>query len=255
MKKVYNPIKVVIADDHELIRDGFTVMASRLEELELIGEAENGEELIKICRDLQPDIVITDVLMPKMDGIQATRKIKEEFPHIGVIALSMFDDENLIIDMLDAGAKGYLIKNAHKSEIVEAVKTVYQDRIYYCNHTTQKLAIMIASKKYHPHKKPVQPKFSERELQIIRLIAEGLASKEIADKLGLKKRTVESYREHILHKMEVNNTAGLLFMPYGIRSFLLVSRKTNQLSHLQKLTDVLYAGINDHCFYHHDFIF
>ncbi|MFL5740652.1 MAG: response regulator [Flavisolibacter sp.] len=216
MNKVYNPIKVVIADDHELIRDGFTVMASRLSEFELVGEAENGEELVKLCRKLKPDIVITDVMMPKMDGIEATKKIKEEFPFIGVIALSMFDDENLIIDMLDAGAKGYLIKNAHKSEIVEAVKTVYQDRVYYCNHTTKKLAIMIASKKYHPHKKIAKPTFTERELQIIRLIAEGLASKEIADKLGLKKRTVESYREHVLHKMEVSNTAGLII--YAIRN-------------------------------------
>lgn len=218
MAKLYAPIKLIIADDHELMRDGFRVMASRLQELEVIGEAENGEELVELTKELQPDIVITDIVMPKMDGIKATRKIKAAFPHIGVIALSMFDDENLIIDMLEAGAKGYLIKNAHKNEIIEAVKTVYLEKAYYCNHTSLRLAQMIARSRYDPYKKNPKFQFSEREMEVIRLMADGLVSKEIADRMGLKTRTIESYREKIMEKMDVNNIAGVIV--YAIKNGL-----------------------------------
>ena len=207
---MYSPIRIVIADDHELIRDGFKVMVSRLPHLDLLAEASDGEELLQLTRTLQPDVVITDIKMPKMDGVTAAKIIHEEFPEIGIIALSMFDEEALIVEMLEAGARGYLLKHAGKDEIEEAVQSVYKNNTYYCNQTTQKLARMIASSRHVPGKKSAEPEFSDREIQVIQLISDGLASKEIADRLGLKTRTIESYRETIMEKMGVKNMAGIV---------------------------------------------
>src|SRR5437773_3761112 len=122
---LYSPIRVVIADDHEIFREGLEGLIKKQTDIELAGEAENGKQLIEITTQLLPDVVLTDIKMPVIDGIQATQIISEKLPQVSVIALSMFDDENLIVDMLEAGAKGYLIKNAHKHEIISAIKTVY----------------------------------------------------------------------------------------------------------------------------------
>ena len=153
--------------------------------------------------------------MPKMDGIALTQKLIEKYADLGIIALSMFDDEHYIIDILDAGARGYLIKSAGKAEILEAVTTVFNDEIYYCKHTTLILAKLMADRNNRVVKKVI-PDFSAREKQVISYIAEGLASKEIAGKLNLKARTVESYRENIMNKMNVNNTASLII--YAIKN-------------------------------------
>ena len=110
MQKTIPPIKLILADDHEIFRDGFRAMIKKQPSVQLIGEAGDGEELIKICRDLKPDVVITDIKMPRMDGVEATKKLTEEMPEVGIIALSMFDEENLIVEMLEAGARGYLLK-------------------------------------------------------------------------------------------------------------------------------------------------
>ena len=106
----YKPIRVVVADDHELLREGFHTMLAKAGHITLAGEASDGRELIEICRAMQPDIVITDIKMPVMDGVEATRILLQEMPTLGVIAFSMFDEENLIVDMLEAGAQGYLLK-------------------------------------------------------------------------------------------------------------------------------------------------
>src|SRR5690348_4606233 len=130
--KITNPIRIILADDHEIFRDGFKAMIRKQPSVDLIGEASNGEELVEITRRLKPDVVVTDIKMPRMDGLQATKILCAEFPQMGIVALSMIDEENLIIDMMEAGAKGYLLKNAHKDEIIEAIKAVHNDQIYYC---------------------------------------------------------------------------------------------------------------------------
>ena len=122
----------------------------------------------------------------------------------------MFNEEDLIIDMLEAGAKGYLLKNASKEEIIAAVKCVHKDQPYYCRDTTNKLAQMIAKSNFNPYKKTIKPEFSEKEISIIKLICEEYLNKEIANKLNLSKRTVEGYREKILEKIEAKNTAGIV---------------------------------------------
>ena len=204
------PIKIIIADDHELIRDGLQVMMKKVPAVEILGEAYNGEMLVKMTRKLSPEVILTDIKMPVMDGIEATKLIKQEFPHIGIIALSSYDEGNLIIQMLKAGAKGFLLKTASKPELLEAILKVYHDESYYCSNTKDKLSDLIARSSYHPVKGSASEQFTERELQVIKLICDGFSSKQIASELKLKPRTIESYREKIMEKMDVKNSAALV---------------------------------------------
>lgn len=210
MPKPPPKIRILVADDHELLREGFHTMLKKQTDIELIGEAENGMELVELAGKLMPDVIITDIKMPRMDGIAATRILTRDYPGIGVIALTMYDEDNLIMEMMDAGAKGYVVKNASKQEIVEAIQTVYGKDSYYCHHTSVKLAEMIATKKRKDLQKAKEPKFTERELDIIALICKGDINKQISKKLNLSVRTVEGYRRSIHEKMEVNNTAGVV---------------------------------------------
>jgi len=212
---LHGNIKVIIADDHEIFRDGLRIMLQKQQDINLVAEAGDGRELIDQVEQWVPDIVISDVKMPRMDGVTAARYLARHYPQVGIIALTMFDEEDLIIDMLEAGAKGYLLKNADKHEIVEAVKSVYNQEPYYCRHTSNKLAQMVAKSKFNPYKQHTKPEFNERESEIITDICNGLTSKQIAEKIFLSVRTVEGIRMKIMEKMEVKNTAGIII--YAIK--------------------------------------
>jgi len=208
-------IRIVIADDHEMLREGFHNMLKKQTDIKLVGEASDGKELVEITEEKKPDIVITDIKMPRMDGILATRAILKNNPEIGIIALTLYDEDHLIIDMLEAGAKGYLTKTASKSEVIDAIHAVYKQTTYYCRHTSARLMQLIARSKFNPHKKYTEPQFNEREKEIIRLICKEYTSKEIADAIGLSVRTVEGYREKIQDKMKVKNMVGIAI--YALR--------------------------------------
>jgi DNA-binding NarL/FixJ family response regulator len=218
----HDPIKLIIADDHEIFRDGLRLMLQKQPEINLLAEAEDGKELIEHIKHLQPDVVITDIKMPRMDGATAAKHITEHYPTVGIIALTMFDEDDLIIDMLEAGAKGYLLKNADKHEMVEAIKAVYNSEPYYCKHTSHKLAQMVARSKFNPYKQPVSLVFSEREKEIIGCICDGLTNKEIAARVFLSVRTIEGLRMKILEKMNVKNTAGIII--YAIKNDLYIAK-------------------------------
>jgi DNA-binding NarL/FixJ family response regulator len=215
MKKNIAPIRIILADDHEIFRDGFHVLLKDQLEIELVAEASNGRQLIYLAEKFNPDVILTDIKMPVMDGIEATKSLKEKFPAIAIIALSMFDDDRLIIDMIEAGAIGYLVKNAQKAEIIEAVKTVYQHNFYYCNTTSTRLAAMIAASKFNPYKPLPKIVFTDKEKEIITLICNEYSNKEISASIHLSVRTVEGYRDKIIEKMHVKNTAGIVV--YAIR--------------------------------------
>ena len=208
-------IRIVIADDHAIFREGFKLLLKNQQEIELVGEAGNGEELLEIITDLQPDVVITDIKMPQLDGIRACKLIKEKFSYIKVVALSMFNEDNLIVDMLEAGATGYLLKNTTREELLEATKAVYEGSNYYSLATSQKLAKLIGESKYNPFRHRSTPKFTVREKEVIALICQQLTSKEIADKLGLSIRTIESHREKIQEKTGARNVIGIVI--YAIK--------------------------------------
>jgi DNA-binding NarL/FixJ family response regulator len=212
-------IRLVIADDHEIFRDGLALMLSKQSTIVLTGQAADGEELLRLVADTRPDIVLTDIKMPRLSGISATRILLQRHPGLKIIALSMFDEEALIVEMLEAGAKGYLLKNADKKEILEAILTVHEGSIFYCKHTTAQLASLIVKSKFDAQKKMQEAIFTEREKEIIRLICRQHTAQEIGEQLYISKRTVEGYRTRILEKMEVKNTAGVVI--FALRHHLI----------------------------------
>lgn len=212
------PIRIILADDHEIFRDGFETMLSKQKDIELVGQASNGVELIQQVAALLPDVIITDIKMPLMDGIEATRILQKDFPEMGIIAFSMFDEDSLIIDMLEAGARGYLLKNTSKNEVFEAIKTVYSGEGYYCHKTSVKLAQLIGKSNFNPYKKISKNKLTEREIELIGHICRELTNKEIASAMDLSMRTIEDYRAILQEKLEVKNTAGIVI--YAIKNGL-----------------------------------
>ncbi len=211
-------INIVIADDHELFRDGLKLMLNSFENITICGEAENGLKLLEVVENTKPDVVITDINMPEVDGIEATKQLSALHPAIGVIALSMYDDDDLIIDMLEAGASGYLLKNAHKDEVIAAIETVSRGKPYHCENTSKKLLQLIKTSKYNPYQSKPKSIFDEKETEIIRLICQQRTTKEIAEKIFLSPRTIEGIRQRIMEKMDVANTVGIAI--YAIKNKL-----------------------------------
>jgi DNA-binding NarL/FixJ family response regulator len=175
--------------------------------IELVGEAGSAAELIRLTRKIQPEVLLVDVKMPHQNGIEATKLIKKEFPHIGVVGLSTYDEEYLVLEMLNAGAKGYLLKNAVDREILAAIKAVYKDDIYYCKEITNKLSLLLSKGGVFAETQELTKLFNEVERDMIKLVCAGLSSKQIAIKIGYKTRTVEHYRDVIMKKMQVGNVA------------------------------------------------
>jgi DNA-binding NarL/FixJ family response regulator len=212
-------IRLIIADDHQLFREGIRQALFQEENIKIMAEASDGRALLEKSLSIKPDVILTDIKMPVMDGIEASKAILEKLPNVKIIGLSMFDDEANIVDMLEAGAKGYLIKNADKNEIIEAINTVYEDDPYYCKHTSFTLAKMISgSSRFNPNKRKEKPEFTEREIEIIELICQQLTNKEIGDKLYISTRTVEGHRMKIQEKMQVKNSIGIVI--YAIKNGL-----------------------------------
>lgn len=203
-------IRYVIADDHAIFRDGIKMVLGKSDKLELAGEASNGMELIEVARQSTPDVVITDIKMPVMDGIEATRQLRSHFPLLPVVALSMFNEDDLVMEMLEAGATGYLLKNAGRDEILEAIETVMEGKNYYCRSTSTRLAAIIGRKRRHIAKQRNEIVFGSRELEVIELVCREYSTKEIAEKLCISSRTVEGVRLRVCEKMQVKNTAGLV---------------------------------------------
>lgn len=203
-------IRIVIADDHEIFRNGFKLLLKNQTDIELVGEAGNGKLLLEVVEKESPDIAITDIQMPEMGGVETCRNIKKLFPATAVIALSTFNDEHYIVDMLEAGASGYLLKNTTRQELHAAVHAVFQGNSYYSKETSRKLAQLIAECKVQPGRKKEPVTFSSRELEVMQLICHQLTNKEIAAKIRLSVRTVESHRERIQEKTGSKNLAGIV---------------------------------------------
>ena len=202
-------IKVIIADDHDMLRDGFKQLLNKQDDIELLAEASNGKTLIELAKHLNPDVIITDLKMPEIDGITAIKIMKQAGITARFIALSTFDYDQLIVDALEAGALGYILKNVQRGEVIEAIKTVFDYKPYYCTMTTSKLARKIMRSRFNPYIKSCIDLFNDVEKRIICLICEEKTNEEIADIIFLSKRTVEGYRTRILDKMGVKSAAGV----------------------------------------------
>lgn len=207
-------IRVVIADDHCLFRNGLRNLLSQIRHIEVVGEAMNGQELVRRSVELSPDIILTDINMPLMDGIMATREIARRRPGTGVIVLSAYNKEEPILRMLEAGALGYVLKSADNEEISEAINTVSEHKPYFCKEVTEKLTEIVSRNYQLPPDADLH--FTDREKEIMRLICREFTSKEIAYSLSLSKRTVEGHRTRIMDKVGAKSIAGII--TYAFRS-------------------------------------
>lgn len=209
------PVRVIYADDHEILRESFEIYLKGGEGLDIISTVSNGRQLIDCIQECQPEVVITDIQMPVMDGIEATRYISRHYPQIPVLALTVFSEEHKVLKMLEAGASGYLLKNAPRDEILEAIHTVRNGENYFCKSTSLLMAKLIGRSQFNLREQRPIPAFSEKEREIITHICEEKANKEIAQVMNLNQRTLESARERIFKKMGVRSTAGMII--YAIR--------------------------------------
>lgn len=203
-------IKYIIADDHHIFRQGLRYSLSDDHTLKFVGEAGNGLELLELLKKQKADVVLMDLKMPEMDGLEATKQLKELYPGIKVIVLTMYDDENFIIHMLDMGANSYLVKNAEPEEIKTAIHSVH-DNEYYFNDLVSKtmLKSIMQKRNVSPRFKP-QVTLSDKETEVLRLICGEHTNAEIAAQVFLSPRTVEGIRANLLEKIGVRNTAGLV---------------------------------------------
>ncbi len=207
-------ISIIVADDHVFFRDGLVAMLNKYERFFVLCEVDNGSELMERVKKMRPDLVITDITMPGMDGIEVTREIVRSGLNTRVIALSMHAEEPIIIRMLQAGAMGYLDKTISREELISAIESVVDhDRVYFPESTSLAMFRLMKKAEMMPFKKN-NLIFSERELEVIRLVCEDYSSKEIASKLHLSHRTIESHRVNVMEKMNVKSVAGLVAYAY-----------------------------------------
>ena len=201
-------IRIAIADDHQIIRDGLVSMLDPIS-YEIVGEADNGLSIIGLVKQTNPHIILMDIQMPKMNGIEATKIIIEKFPSIHIIALTMHGQDSFIIDMIDAGASGYLMKTAMKHEILEAINSVNMNKQYYCKTSTTAITKIIKRKNRNTKTK-LSYNLSETDIKIINLICDEYNSEEIGRLLFLSKRTIDGARLRIQQKINVSSTAGIV---------------------------------------------
>lgn len=201
-----NPIKVVLADDHTLVREGLALLLQSIPDINLVGTAANGLELVKLTKRLKPNVVITDLRMPVKSGVEAIREICSWEKGYNCMAISMFENIYTIVEALEAGAIGYINKSAAKWELQEAINSLYNDIPYYCRTTSVKMVQLLAKSSFNPYALKKEAEFTPLEQKMIVLICKGLSSKEIAEKLLMGKRNVDAYRTKILKKMKVKTT-------------------------------------------------
>jgi DNA-binding NarL/FixJ family response regulator len=203
-------IRILIADDHKIIRVGLRGMLALERNMEVVGEAEDGKEVMAVLQATAADVVLMDIDMGKSSGIEATEKVKGLYPQTHVLALTMHEEETHIIKMLEAGARGYLLKNAGREELVRAIETVFNGDTYFSHSVSGTLLKALTHQKNQPAKAIEDTPLSEREIEVLKLIAQEYSNREIADKLFISIRTVDTHRRNILEKLDIKNTAGLV---------------------------------------------
>ena len=213
-------IRVLVVDDHKIMREGLRSLLEKQPDIEVVAEAESAREALRLVQELTPDIVIIDVVMPSLNGIEATRRILSKVPAVKVIALSMYADKRFVMEMLRAGASGYLLKDCAFEELDEAIRTVTQDRTYI----TPRIVDIIVKDYFSQVEKPSSSAVSaltSRQYEVLQLLAEGKTTREIAHQMSLSVKTIESHRQQIINKLNIKSIAGLT--KYAIREGLISS--------------------------------
>jgi DNA-binding NarL/FixJ family response regulator len=207
-------VRIVLADDHGIVRDGLKAQLALVEGVEVIGESVDGDDAVRTCRSLRPDVVVMDLGMPVLNGIEATRQIQEECPDIRVVVLSMHSEQRYVTEALQSGASAYVLKDAAFEELADALKTVESGGVYLSPRVQAAMVDAYAGRA--PRMRGVSPRsLSPREREVLQLIAEGLNTKEVATRLCLSVKTVETHRRQVMHKTGANSVADLV--RYAIR--------------------------------------
>ena len=201
-------IRIVVADDHQLFREGLVNLLENDDAIEVIGEAENGKEAIDKVFDLKPDILLTDIAMPEMNGMEATRQLKKKNPQLKIVALSMHSDKQFVKGMLEAGTDAYLLKNCTHQQLLEAVHSVYNGKKYLSEDITE---LVISGYLDGPNAADDKyAELSEREKEIFILLAEGVSTREIGEKLFISVKTVGTHKQNILEKLGLKNNSDIV---------------------------------------------
>lgn len=208
-------IRIVLADDHVVLRSGLRALLERHPDFQVVGEADDGRELVKLVEDLAPDIVVTDIGMPNLNGTEATQQITAKHSGVGVIVLSMHSDEGYVLRALKAGARGYLLKESAEGDLIAAIRTVHQGKAFFSPAVS---ALLVEDYIRQLQDKNVEDSYdllSPREREILQLVAEGKSNKEIANMLNLSLYTVETHRANILQKLNLHSVPELIL--YAVR--------------------------------------
>lgn len=195
--------RILIADDHPLLREALCQVLSKEQDMEVVGKAGDGEEVVKMASQLKPDVVIMDIIMPKFDGIEASKKIKATAPNIAILILTAYDDDNYVLGLLEAGAAGYLLKSARGQDMVEAVRAIQAGESVLHPEIIEKLLKRAMLKSAGIVKSRTSELLSEREKEMLKLLATGMGNKEIAKNLCLSLRTIKAHMSNIFTKMNV----------------------------------------------------
>lgn len=199
-----NPIRVLLADDHTILLDGLSMVLNQYPNIEVVGVASDGSELIRQLYEVQADVVLIDVQMPQMDGFQTANAVKDQFPDVKILVLSMHNDRPYIERMYQIGASGYLLKTASMDEILAAIEKVHRGELHFSNE------VILTVLNYNRSQQGHTVKLTRRERQVIELIAKEYSNVEIASLLNLSVETINTYRKNLLKKTGVKNTAGLV---------------------------------------------
>jgi len=201
-----NKIRIIIVDDHQLIVDGMKALLAGEDDLQVVGEASNGKEALKLLELVETDLALLDIDMPVMNGIDTAKQLRKLYPDLSIIILSMHAEQGLVKNLVEIGADGYLLKNSSRDEVMEAILKVTKGEKYFSTEVTMSLLNKSAGSRNQTE----SIRLTERESEILTLIAEGFTNKEIGDQLFISHRTVDTHRTNLMKKLEVNNLAGLI---------------------------------------------
>lgn len=218
MEKAYN---LIIVDDHSLFRDAIKFVLTQSDKINIIGEASNGYEFLNMIRDVKPDLVLMDIAMPVMDGIESTAEAIKRYPDLKVIALSHYGEEPYYYRMVEAGAMGFVVKDSGSDELLKAIDTVMNGESYFSNHVLYNIIREQSEEKECTIAPSNSVKLSKRETEVLDLICDGLSNSEIAEKLGVSRRTVEGHRCSLISKTGAKSTIQLVL--YAMKNRTLVN--------------------------------
>ncbi|MEO8657366.1 MAG: response regulator transcription factor [Bryobacteraceae bacterium] len=210
-----NPIRILLADDHTVVREGLRAMLEHESDMMVVGEASDGRESITLAEATTPDVVVMDLAMPNMNGMEATRRILAANPRIAVVILSMHQDESYVLGALKAGAKGYLLKDSLRSELIQAIRMVSEGRSFLTRKVGRILQEDYVTRLQQRGLEDRYDLLSVREREVLQIIAEGRSNKEVASMLNISVTTVETHRSHILQKLDLHSVPELIL--YAVR--------------------------------------